>query len=70
MSAALKMKEIVDGRGITYTFISDKTGIPIDTISRIFLNKRRFMADEMIKICAAIGVDLNEFASDQKVANQ
>lgn len=61
LTAAERMKEIVESRGISFTFISEKTGIPINSISRSFLGKRRFPADEMILICRAIGIDLGDF---------
>lgn len=58
MTVAQKIKEIVDSRGITYTFISSKTGISIDAISRSFSGKRRLSADEMLNICQVVGIDL------------
>ncbi len=60
MSVAEIVKRMVESRGISYTFISERTGIPVNSISRSFLGKRRFPADEMILICNAIGVELNE----------
>ncbi len=62
MTAAERMKKLVESRGISYTFTSEKTGIPVNSISRSLLGKRRFPADEMILICNAIGVDLGDFA--------
>lgn len=58
MIVAKRIKEIVDSRGITYTFISLKTGIPVDAISRSFSGKRRLSADEMLHICQVVGIDL------------
>lgn len=58
MTVAQRIKEIVDNRGITYTFISSKTGISIDAISRSFSGKRRLSADEMLNICQVVGIDL------------
>lgn len=58
VAKALKSK--IESLGISYSFISSKTGIPIDAISRVMLGKRRLMADEMIAICGVIGVDLND----------
>ena len=63
MKAAEKLKDLVEERGVTYTFISSKTGIPVDTISRVFLGKRKLLADEMVSICNAVGLDLKDFAS-------
>ncbi len=60
MKAAEKLKQLIDGRGITYTFISGKTGIPVNSISRSLNGKRRLPADEMIAICEATGIDLYE----------
>ena len=41
MNVAQRMKTLVQARGVTYTFISAKTGIPVDAISRAFLGKRK-----------------------------
>lgn len=57
MSAATRLKQLVDGRGIRYTFIADKTGIPLNSISRTFLGKRKLTADEMFSICEATGIE-------------
>lgn len=72
MTAAARIKELVNSKGVSYTFISDKTGIPVDAISRTFLGKRRLMADEMIAICSAVGIDLQDLLSidTDQAANQ
>ena len=62
---AERLKEKIDSIGVSYSFISSKTGIPVDTISRVFLKKRTLKADEMIAICEAIGVDLNDLFQPQ-----
>lgn len=59
MTVAEKLKEEINSRGITYTFVSEKTGIPVDALSKVFLNQRRLLADEMLKICEATNIDLN-----------
>lgn len=64
MSVAEQLKHLVDARGVSYTFISEKTGIPVNTISRSFLGKRRLPADEMLAICCAVGIDLNDINHD------
>ncbi len=61
MTAAERVKQIVEDKGVSYTFISEKTGIPVNAISRSFLGKRRFPADEMVAICSVIGIDLGDF---------
>lgn len=65
MSVAQKIKILVDNKGVTYTFISSKTGISVDAISRSFSGKRRLPADEMIAICDAVGIDLNDLRQVQ-----
>ena len=60
---ASRLKDLIDEKGVTYTFISEKTGIPIDALSRSFRGKRRLPADEMIAICKAINVDLRDFSN-------
>lgn len=54
MTVAQKMKLLIEQKGITYTFISEKTGIPVDALSKSFLGKRRLPADEMISICREV----------------
>ena len=69
MAVAQRIKEIVDSRGITYTFISSKTGISIDAISRSFSGKRRLSADEMAKIgllCLKNGIFNNKRIVSEK----
>lgn len=64
MSAAQRIKEIIEGKGVTYTFISSKTGISVDAISRSMSGKRKLPADEMIAICEAVGIDLCDLQRD------
>lgn len=61
MTAAERMRKIIESRGISFTFISEKTGIPVNSISRSLSGKRRFPADEMILICHVLGIDLGDF---------
>ena len=64
LSAAQRIKEIIEGKGVTYTFISSKTGISVDAISRSMSGKRKLPADEMIAICEAVGIDLCDLQRD------
>jgi len=58
MCVAEKLKSIVDERGTTYTFLSKRTGIKVDAISKSLSGKRRLPADEMVALCYALNVDL------------
>lgn len=63
MAVAERLKQLVDNKGVTYSFISSMTGIPVDAISKSFLGKRRLPADELVDICNVVGIDLNELQS-------
>ena len=65
MRAFERLKQLIDDKGITYTFISNKTGIPVNTISRSLSGNRKLPADEMISICTATGIDLSDFTEDR-----
>lgn len=57
----IKLKEIIERRGIKQIFICQKTGMTADTISRIINNTRKMTAEEFLNICEALGIDPNEF---------
>lgn len=65
MSAATRLKQLVDERGIRYTFIAEKTGIPLGAISKCFYGRRRMLADELLAICDATGIDPNDLREAQ-----
>lgn len=60
MAVAARLKQLVDDKGVTYSFISSRTGIPVDAISKSLLGKRRLPADELVNICNVVGIELNE----------
>lgn len=60
MAVAERLKQLVDDKGVTYSFIASKTGIPVDAISKSLLGKRRLPADELVDICNVVGIELNE----------
>lgn len=62
LTVAEKLKTVISQRGITYSAISRATGVPVNSISRSFLGKRKMTADEMIKICTFLNLDLNDFS--------
>ena len=61
MSAAIRLKNIVENRGVKLTAISKATGIPVDLISRSFLGKRKLLADEFLSICSFLDLDASSF---------
>ncbi len=57
----------VESRGIKQRYISEKTGISDDTISKIFTGKRRILASEFLAICRALNVpseDIDKLMSE------
>lgn len=57
------IKGIIEEKGISYSFISSKTGITVDALSKTFLGKRRLLADEMVDICLCTGIDIDDIMS-------
>lgn len=63
MNAAERMKNIIEDRGVTYSFISRKTGITVDALSKSMAGKRKFLADELVKMCLLLNLDIKDFAN-------
>lgn len=68
MAVAERLKQLVENKGVTYSFISSRTGIPVDAISKSLLGKRRLPADELVDICNVAGIELNELQQSQSSA--
>lgn len=51
----------MEERGIKQSFLSQKTGISQDAISKILRNARGISAEEFIEICVALDIDPNVF---------
>ena len=54
------LKKEIESKGITYTYISNTTGISVDKLSKIFLKKRKLQAEELILICLSTGIDIDK----------
>lgn len=57
-----RIKDYLDEKGIKYSFISGKTGIPMNILSPMLNEKREIKAVEYFEICNALGVSLETFA--------
>ena len=55
-----RLKKIIDDEDKRTTAIADKAGIRRDTFSRILKCKRPLFADEIIPICSAVGISVEE----------
>ena len=52
-----QLNDYVKDNGIKQIHLSQQTGIPADTISRILRGERRIMADEFLEICFILDVN-------------
>lgn len=57
-----RIKAYLDSNGIKYSFLSEKTGIPMNVLSPLLNGKREVKATEYFLICNTLGVPLEKFA--------
>lgn len=62
MVSGRNIKIYLDRHGIKQKFLSEKTGIPENTLSAMLNENRRIEVNEYIGICKALDVSLNTFA--------
>ena len=62
-----RIKEYLDSKGIRYSYLSEKTGIPANILSPMLNGKREIKALEYFSICSALDIPLETFAEDQTV---
>lgn len=63
----LRIKKFLDENGIKYSFVSEKTGVPMNILSPLLNDKKKMSAEQYFLICEAIGVDANTFAVEEHV---
>lgn len=63
---ANRLKAEIENKGISYSSTSRKTNIPVNTISRSLMGKRKLLADELILICRASDIELGELCELNK----
>lgn len=51
------IKTYIINNGIKQSYLSKKTNIPVDTLSKILNCKRKITAEEMLQICDALCID-------------
>lgn len=61
-----KIKNYLDQNGIKYSYVSSKTGIPMNILSPMLNEKREIKAVEYFAICNALHIPLESFASDKQ----
>ena len=60
----LKIKEYLDENGIKYSYLSEKTGMPMNILSPTLNGKRKMSAEEYFMICGMLGLPAETFAPD------
>lgn len=61
MKVNLKLKEIIDERGIKQSHICQKANMSADCVSRILNCTRKLTAEEFLRICDVLGIDTEQF---------
>lgn len=59
-----RIKKYLSSKGISQTFVANKTGIPISTLNAALNGNRKILAEEYFSICQALTVPLEEFIDD------
>ena len=57
----VKVKQYLDENGIKYSFVSEKTGIPMNILSPLLNGKRKMSVEEYFSICNALGISVELF---------
>lgn len=53
----LRLKEIIESRGIKQAYICEKIGITADALSRILNCTRKITGEELLKLCDFLDID-------------
>lgn len=61
MKTGMKIKSYLDSKGISQTFLSTKTGIPLPKLNLTLNGKRNIQIEEYQTICWALGVGVDMF---------
>ena len=61
MEVGLKIKAYLSDHGITQTFLSKKTGIPMPKLNLSLNGKRKLDYEEYELICGALNVEVGQF---------
>lgn len=53
----LRLREIVESKGIKQAYICEKTGLSADAVSRILNGLRKVTGEELLMLCELLDVD-------------
>lgn len=57
----IKVKEYLDENGIKYSYLSEKIGMPMNTLSLLLNGKRKMSVEEYFVICEVLGLPVDTF---------
>jgi len=60
-----KIKSFAEEKGLKFSTIADRAGIPTNTFSAMINGKRRITAEEYFSICEALEVSVTYFYEKQ-----
>lgn len=60
-----KIKNYLEERGISQTFLAEKTKMPLNILNPTLNGKRKLLTEEYFTICEALGVPLDTFKENQ-----
>lgn len=63
-----KIKEYLNNKGISQTFVANKIGMPINILNAALNGNRKILAEEYFLICQALEVPLDTFVNDKETA--
>lgn len=67
MTAAQTINEYLLSNGIKRSFVAEKAGISVDLLCRTLDGRRKLPADEFLRICNALSLDIGYF-NEKKTA--
>ena len=63
----IKVKQYLDEKGIKYSFLSEKIGIPMNVLSPLLNGKRKMSVEEYFLICNALELPVYTFEPEEEV---
>lgn len=69
MNTGTRIKEYLDSTGISQTFVSEKTNIPLPKLNLALNGKRRLTFEEYSLICWALDVSADKFITPHPPAS-
>ena len=68
MNANEVIKEHITKNGIKQNFVAEKAGVQPELFRRSLEGKRKIPADEFVRICVALSLDIGDFKNEHTTA--